>query len=260
MDKLKEISGVGDVTAARLHDAGYDTFEQIASATADELAEEIGIAEKSAEKIIQSAQETLQEFRSRESEMQSARAIIQNLQAEEPQEETPPETEALEMPEEPEELEVEVVEVPETPEEETPDVPEEAEDPSVAGDLLDELVEPIEPEVEEIEAEEAIEEPEELEIEVAEDEVVEAEDVIESDDISELPGEPLPAAGNLSDELAGALIQNFEILDQIAKDIGSELVDIIEKDRNIRQKIIQKALSKPSFRELLISRIVEKLS
>lgn len=208
MDDLQEIYGVGPVTAESLHNAGYDTFEQIASATVDELAEKVGISARSAERIIQSAQEMLQGLQTQESEIESARKVLQDLQTVEPE------------PEQPEEEVSEKVE-------EISEVSAEEEQPEVTEEEMPTEIE-------------AVEQPEE-----------------------EIPSEEMPKVEDwygIIDEIAEAVVQNTELLNKIADDIGSDLADIIMENPEIRQKIIQKALSQPNFRKMLISSVVQKLS
>ena len=239
MDKLQELYGVGDVTAEKLHKSGYNTYEQIASATVDELVEKVGIPARSAGRIIQSAQEMLQEVQTRESEIETARKALQELQSAEFLETEQPEIEVSVEPEAEEPAE----EIPEEPTEEVPEEPTE--------EILEELEEaPPEVPEEEIPTEpEAAEQPEQE---------IPAE---EAPEVSEEP--PRPTAIDLygiADELVEAIVQNPEVMNQLAEDIGSELADIITKSKEIRGKIIQKALSQQNFRKTVISRIVEKLS
>lgn len=56
---LESLAGVGEKTAASLRQAGFDTVEKIAQASIEELTKIEGIGEKTAEKIITSAQQKL---------------------------------------------------------------------------------------------------------------------------------------------------------------------------------------------------------
>ena len=56
---LSEIKGVGKATADKLLKAGYATAEAVASAEAVKMAEEAGISEKVAQKLIGAAKEIL---------------------------------------------------------------------------------------------------------------------------------------------------------------------------------------------------------
>jgi DNA repair protein RadA len=57
---VEELSGVGEATAAKLADAGYDTLEVVATSLPAELAEVAGIGEGTAAKIINAAREALE--------------------------------------------------------------------------------------------------------------------------------------------------------------------------------------------------------
>ena len=56
---LEDLAGVGEKTAQLLHDAGFNTPEDILNSSVDKLTEVEGIGEKTAEKIFKSAQELL---------------------------------------------------------------------------------------------------------------------------------------------------------------------------------------------------------
>lgn len=51
------IRGVGDATAKKLKDAGYETVEMVVKASPEELAEKTGLSEKQASNLIESAKE-----------------------------------------------------------------------------------------------------------------------------------------------------------------------------------------------------------
>ena len=57
---VNELPGVGETTAAKLRDAGYDSLQQVAYAMAVELAEVAGLGEATAAKIINAAREALE--------------------------------------------------------------------------------------------------------------------------------------------------------------------------------------------------------
>src|SRR3989344_5482228 len=57
---IEELPGVGEATAGKLKDAGYDTFEQLAVAMPVELAEVAGLGEGTAAKIINAARQVLE--------------------------------------------------------------------------------------------------------------------------------------------------------------------------------------------------------
>jgi DNA repair protein RadA len=57
---IEELPGVGETTANKLKDAGYDTFEQLAVAMPVELAEIAGLGEGTAAKIINAARQALE--------------------------------------------------------------------------------------------------------------------------------------------------------------------------------------------------------
>src|SRR3989338_4454979 len=57
---IEELPGVGDTTAAKLKEAGYDTLEVIAVSLASELAEVAGIGEGTAAKIVIAARDALE--------------------------------------------------------------------------------------------------------------------------------------------------------------------------------------------------------
>lgn len=57
---IEEIPGVGETTARKLKECGYDSFEKIATSMAVELAEVAGIGEATAAKIIRTARDALE--------------------------------------------------------------------------------------------------------------------------------------------------------------------------------------------------------
>lgn len=57
---VEELPGVGETTAQKLKDAGYDSLQQVAYAMAAELAEVAGLGEPTAAKIINAAREALE--------------------------------------------------------------------------------------------------------------------------------------------------------------------------------------------------------
>ena len=60
-NELESIHGVGHITADRLRQAGYDSFEKLAAASPEELKENIGINTTSGANIVQAAAEILAE-------------------------------------------------------------------------------------------------------------------------------------------------------------------------------------------------------
>jgi len=311
MDELREISGVGAVTAKKLHDAGYDNYDLLVSATADELAENAGVSASLAERIIESAKEMLEAPQTQAPGMQSPTDLLQSLQSMgRPGADGPvlePEPEELDAPDEDEIDEGEIW--PELEAIASGDYPTEDEVPETAEDDVEEEVSP-EPE-EEPEVEVSITEvpvlEEEVPVEADKAEVVEEEDLFlpeEPEEAAEVPedvpvAEELPVVSSetaelvaedtlpeqteeaeveapaeqaptqatrrnlhhqIIDELAESVIQDSEIMEKLAKEIGSELAGSMIKVPAIRQKVIQQALSQPNFIKMLVSRVVKGLS
>ena len=68
IDELMELPGVGEKTAIVLREAGYDSFEKIASASVDNIASLPGIGKRTAERIIEAAVEDLASLEENETE------------------------------------------------------------------------------------------------------------------------------------------------------------------------------------------------
>jgi len=60
MSELEKLEGVGEKTAEKLREAGYDTMMSIAAASAGELVDAAGVGEETAAKIIASARDAMQ--------------------------------------------------------------------------------------------------------------------------------------------------------------------------------------------------------
>ncbi len=60
MSELEKLDGVGEKTAEKLREAGYDTLMSIAAASAGELVDAAGVGEETAGKIIASARDAMQ--------------------------------------------------------------------------------------------------------------------------------------------------------------------------------------------------------
>ena len=198
MDNLKAIRGVGRVTASKLEQAGYEYYAQVASATAADLNEKIGVPLTIAEQIIESAQMLLESGSAEESVL-------------EPHEEDARET-AIEIAEEGSE----VVSIP-------------IEETSVEVGDVDE-----------------VSQAEEAETVEAEEEAEKTDDILETVDKREL-----------ANQLVTAILQNPCAGEQIAREVSSELAQIVGK--KLRKKLVKQALSKKKFRKALISGLVKGL-
>ena len=75
--KLEDLEGVGEKTAGALHDAGFNTPEDILNSSVDKLTEVEGIGGKTAEKIFKSAQKLLKPEIIAEAEPESEEEIAE---------------------------------------------------------------------------------------------------------------------------------------------------------------------------------------
>ena len=90
MDNLKAIYGIGTVTERKLQDAGYESYEKIASTTAVDLSESVGLTETTAGRIIQSARtllepELVEQLDESGSPAESPETIAEDSESEAPQ-------------------------------------------------------------------------------------------------------------------------------------------------------------------------------
>lgn len=69
--KLEDLEGVGEKTAKALHDAGYNTPEDISKLTVEDLTKVEGVGEKTAEKILEAAKKLLEGKNEKEVEEES---------------------------------------------------------------------------------------------------------------------------------------------------------------------------------------------
>ena len=63
----------------------------------------------------------------------------------------------------------------------------------------------------------------------------------------------------LVDEVVKKVIDDPEVLDDLAEDIADEISDYLEDDPNTRQKIINAALESPGFRKRVVREIVDEI-
>lgn len=75
MSELEKLEGVGEKTAEKLKEAGYDTMMSIAAASAGELIDAAGVGEETAAKIIASARDAM------EMGFESATAVLKKREA-----------------------------------------------------------------------------------------------------------------------------------------------------------------------------------
>ncbi|MCK4429349.1 MAG: DNA repair and recombination protein RadA, partial [Candidatus Aenigmarchaeota archaeon] len=59
MDELKNLAGVGEKTAEKIREAGYEDLMSLAAASVGEICDAVEVGEGTAEKIIESAREAV---------------------------------------------------------------------------------------------------------------------------------------------------------------------------------------------------------
>ena len=63
----------------------------------------------------------------------------------------------------------------------------------------------------------------------------------------------------LVDEVVKKVVEDPEVLDDLAEDIGEEIAEYLEKDPKIRQKNINAALASPDFKKRIIKEVVDEI-
>lgn len=63
----------------------------------------------------------------------------------------------------------------------------------------------------------------------------------------------------LVDEVVKKIVEDPEVLDDLAEDIGEEIAEYLEKDPKIRQKIINAALASPDSKKRIVKEVVDEI-
>jgi len=64
---------------------------------------------------------------------------------------------------------------------------------------------------------------------------------------------------NFVKEVISKVVENPEVLDELAKDVADELADIIEDDPTIKKKIIDAAITNPDFKKRIVKELIDEL-
>jgi len=224
MDELKAIHGVGVATAEKLNNAGYTTYEQVASVSPQQLSEEIEVSLSAAEQIVQSAASLLEPAQG------EARKAVKQLRS--PDEDTA--EPVLANVEETTSVEVSIVEV-------------EAHNPEMAFDATDDNDnDGIDVESEETGASETVE----SDIEINADE--------EATEEREVPQAMQASRDEFDTEaLIMGVLNSPEAQRVLIESVGAEIAQMLSK--KFRKKIAKKALSKKKFRKALIAQLIKEL-
>ena len=63
----------------------------------------------------------------------------------------------------------------------------------------------------------------------------------------------------LVDEIVKKVVDDPEVLDELAEDIADEISDYLEDDPAIRQRIINAAIASPDFKKRVIKELVDEI-
>lgn len=63
----------------------------------------------------------------------------------------------------------------------------------------------------------------------------------------------------LVDEVVKKVVDDPEVLDDLAEDIAGEMSGYLEDDPNVRQKITNAALESPDFRKRIVKELVDEI-
>lgn len=77
---------------------------------------------------------------------------------------------------------------------------------------------------------------------------------LEETDVRKLLQDP-----ELMADIAKAVVEDPEAMDDLAEDIADKLSDEMEDDSELRRKIVQAALASPDFKKKIIRKLVEDL-
>ena len=77
---------------------------------------------------------------------------------------------------------------------------------------------------------------------------------IKKADVMELLGDE-----KLVNEVVKKIVEDPEVLDDLAEDIGEEIANYLEHDPKVRQKIINAALASPDFKKRIVKEIVDEI-
>lgn len=64
---------------------------------------------------------------------------------------------------------------------------------------------------------------------------------------------------NFVKEVISKVVENPEVLDELAEDVADELAEIIEDDPTIRKKIIDAAITNPDFKKRIVKELIDEL-
>lgn len=63
----------------------------------------------------------------------------------------------------------------------------------------------------------------------------------------------------LVDEVVKKVVDDPEVLDELAEDVADEIADYLEDDPTVRQKIINAALGSADFKKRIVKELVDEI-
>ena len=64
----------------------------------------------------------------------------------------------------------------------------------------------------------------------------------------------------LMDELVGGLVEDSQVMDTLAEDIADKMEDTLEDDTELRQRLINAAVTNEAFKKKLVNKLIEEFS
>ena len=64
----------------------------------------------------------------------------------------------------------------------------------------------------------------------------------------------------LMDQVVTGLVENSQTMDSLADDIADKVQDALEDDPELRQRLINAAMSNESFKKRLVSKLIDEMS
>ena len=64
----------------------------------------------------------------------------------------------------------------------------------------------------------------------------------------------------LVDDIIAALVNDPNVLQELAEDVADELEDLLEEDPTFRKKIVDEAISNPEFKKSVIQQLITEMA
>lgn len=64
----------------------------------------------------------------------------------------------------------------------------------------------------------------------------------------------------LVDDIIAALVNDPNVLQELAEDVADELEDLLEEDPTFRKKIVDEAISNPEFKKSVIQQLISEMA